>query len=138
MGVIEVNKNPSQRELAVFGLMMVGFFSLIGGALFFKLPSRSVAFAIWGFGAALSGLFFAVPQSRRPIYLAWIYAALPVGWTVSHLVLAAVYYLALTPVGLLMRILGHDPMRRRLDRRSGSYWRKRPKSPEPSRYFKQF
>ncbi len=138
MAVIEINRNPSRRELAVFGFLMFGFFLLVGAAIYFRLSDRNAAIAIWGLGAVLTAIFAAVPRTRRPIYLVWIYATFPVGWTVSHLVLAAVYYLALTPIGLLMRILGHDPMQTRLDRRCESYWRRRGKSPEPNRYFKQF
>jgi hypothetical protein len=65
-------------------------------------------------------------------------AALPIGWTISHLVLGAVYYLVLTPIGLVMRLLGRDPMQRRFDRSAKSYWIERTPRTDPSRHFRQF
>ena len=52
------------------------------------------------------GVYAAIPMSRKWIYLGWIYAAFPIGWTVSHLLLAAIYYLIVTPIALAVRLAG--------------------------------
>ena len=44
------------------------------------------------------------------MFLGWMYAAFPIGWTISHLLLLAVYYFVLTPVGLALRLTGRDPV----------------------------
>jgi hypothetical protein len=52
--------------------------------------------------------------------------------------MAAFYYLLLTPVGLVFRLIGRDPLRRRFDRNATTYWIAR-RPPETSdRYFHQF
>jgi hypothetical protein len=79
-----------------------------------------------------------VPAFMRLVFVGMSYVAWPIGFVVSHLVLAAVYYLVLTPVGLVMRLLGYDPMRRGFDREAASYWVERPAAAEPRRYFRQF
>ena len=56
------------------------------------------------------------------IYLGMAYAAFPIGLVISHAILAAVYYAVLTPIGLLMHLVGRDPMRRRFDPQAESYW----------------
>jgi hypothetical protein len=67
-------------------------------------------------------------------YLAW-----PIGFVVSHVVLALVYYLVLTPIGLAMRVFGYDPMRREFDRSAESYWIARDTAEiKAERYFRQF
>lgn len=66
------------------------------------------------------------------------YLAFPVGLVVSFLILAAVYYLVLTPTGLVMRPVGYDPMHRRFDAQAGSYWSPRQSPRDPGRYFRQF
>ena len=57
---------------------------------------------------------------------------------VSYTVLAMVFYLVLTPIGLLMRLVGYDPMSRRFDKDAASYWVPREGSRKVGRYFRQF
>ena len=48
------------------------------------------------------------------------------------------FYVVMTPVGLLLRLLGYDPMHRRMDKTVESYWIKREPVTDPGRYFRQF
>lgn len=91
-------------------------------------------------GVAFAGLLLCLFSKRagRTLYRTWMFAALPIGWTVSHLVLAVVYYLLLTPIGMLRRTLGSDPMTRSLDPSAASYWRSHTQQRDPGRYFRQF
>jgi hypothetical protein len=73
------------------------------------------------------------------VFLGMSYAAWPIGFVVSHVILALVYYLVFTPVGLAMRIFRYDPMNRRFDDAAQSYWVVRdPAATPPKRYFRQF
>lgn len=138
MGLIQINKTPSARELRWFGVLLALFFGVIGILVRFN-SGEGPAIAVWGGGATLAAVYAVVPAVRRPLYLGWMYAAFPIGWTVSHLVLAAVYYLALTPIGVLARLFGHNPMQRGFDPAADSYWKRRPpREEDPARYFKQF
>ena len=97
----------------------------------------AVAMAIWIAGAALILLYLAMPRVRRPIYVGWMVAVLPIGVVVSYVVLAAAYFLILTPIGFVRRMFG-DPLQRRFDRQAVTYW-----SPARSRtdnrdYLRQF
>ena len=56
----------------------------------------------------------------------------------SQPAMAVSYYLVLTPIGLVMRLLGHDPLNRRWDRTAKSYWTKRTPPENTERYFRQF
>jgi hypothetical protein len=62
----------------------------------------------------------------------------PIGWTMSHLLLAVTYFGVLTPVALFFRLVGRDALCRRFDRAASSYWTARPLPPDVDRYFKQF
>jgi hypothetical protein len=54
-------------------------------------------------------------------------------------VLALVYYGVLTPIGLVMKLFGYDPMKKRFDSGAATYWVKRPgEKTGPKRYFRQF
>ena len=83
-------------------------------------------------------LFYAIRPIRRPIYLGWIHLTFPIGWVISHVAMTLIYYLAFTPIGLIMRLFGRDPMERRLDRVAETYWTPHQPGEEPARYFRQF
>ena len=136
--MIGINRNPSHRELLVFGCLL-GLFTLLVGALaYFQWDSPTAASRIWIAGGSLTVLHFAIPPLRRWVYLTWMYAAFPIGWTVSHALLALLYYGILTPIGLIMRLIGYDPMSRRLRTERRTYWEEYSPEGDPKRYFRQF
>jgi len=50
----------------------------------------------------------------------------------------SVYYGVLTPIALLLRLRGHDPMRRRFDPDAKTYWQPHKPPTDRSRYFKRY
>jgi hypothetical protein len=80
----------------------------------------------------------ASPAFGKALYVGWMYAALPMGWTVSHIILGVIFYLVFAPMGLVMRLFGRDAMHRRLDRAAATYWIEHNPAGKPSRYFRQF
>ena len=136
--MIEINRNPNLRELRIFGLLLVGFSVLMGLLLHFRFEASRAALGAVVVGWSLAALYFLFPSLRKPIYLGWMFATFPIGWTVSHLVLAVVYYAILSPIGVVMRLTGRDPLQRRLDRQATSYWSRRQPPESLRRYFRQF
>ena len=137
MALIEINRNPSPKELRTFGLLFLLFAGLVGAGFIWRAHALGIARAIWIGGAVIVAIFFAIPPLRKPIYLGWIYATFPIGYVVSHVALAIVYYGVFTPIGLVMRLAGHDPMTRRFDRSATTYWVEHDPSKDPKRYFRQ-
>lgn len=72
------------------------------------------------------------------IYRTWMFAALPIGWTMSHVILGIVFFLVMAPIGLIMRALGRDPMKRVRDSRATTYWVPHVQPADTKRYFQQF
>ncbi len=138
MSMIEVNRNPSRRELLVFGLLLGLFTAFLGGLTYLGWDSPSAAWGIWLGGGVITSLHFAVPPLRRLFYLSWMYAAFPIGWMVSHAILVILYYGILTPIGLIMRCFGYDPMSRRFLSGHHTYWEKYCPEGNSKRYFRQF
>ncbi len=137
--MITINRNPSRRELRWFGLLLALFFGLAGSLAYLRFGGRQVAVWIWAVGAVLTVGYHAVPALRRRLYVGWMYAAFPVGWLVSHLLLVIVYYGVMTPIAVTMRLLGHDAMHRRFDHAAPTYWQPHRRPPGgSSRYFRQF
>ena len=138
MALIEINKNPSQRELKWFGVLLAVFFTIVAGLLWWRASQPTAAVVALGLGLVLVVVYAAFPGLRRWVYLGWMYAALPIGWVVSHVLLGIIFYLIMTPIGLTMRLFGYDPMSRRFDRGADTYWVRRDPESDTRRYFRQF
>ena len=137
--MIDLNLNPSRKELRVFALLQVAFFALVSFLAWRKGSlSTGLAGTIIAVSAVLGLIGLIRPPSIRWFYAGWMLAVYPIGWTVSHLMLAVVFFLVITPIGGLMRLLGHDPMRRKFEPGAKSYWEPRPQQSPPERYFRQF
>lgn len=137
MALLDVNWRPSRRELRQFALIWIGFFGLIGVYCLWRQDSLRAATAFWVVAAA--GIVgYLRPGIFRPVYVLWMALAFPIGWTISHLVLLILFYLVLTPIGLLMRLFGYDPMERKLDRSAKSYWTAHHPAMDAARFFKQY
>ena len=138
MAVIGVNRHPAAKELRWFGVLLAGFVLLAGGVLRWRLDAPEAAVVVWTGGAAVAAVYAAVRPLRRWIFLGWLYAAFPIGWVVSHLVLAASYYLVVTPIGLVVCWVKGDPLDRRPSGSATTYWRERRPQEDVRRYFRQF
>ena len=139
MAVIEINRNPTRRQLNQFGFIWLGFLVLFGAIARFKLDAPNLALGLWVAAVVVPVIGWLVPAFMRAVFLGMSYAAWPIGFVVSHVILAIVYYLVFTPIGFAMRIFGYDPMKRGFDEDASSYWVTRdPAAAEPKRYFRQF
>ena len=136
--MITINRTPSARELAWFGALLGVFLGLAGAVVRWKAGAPGAARVLWIVAIVLPAVYYAVPPLRRPLYLGWMYAAFPVGFAVSHLILAAAYYLVITPIGLLARLVGRDVMHRRFDPDARTYWVEHRAASDPARYLRQF
>jgi len=137
MTLIDRDREPSIRELNWFGVLFACFFGVLGGIAWWKSGVTTTSIVLWSIGFAVAAIYYAVQPLRRMIYFTWTALVFPIGWTISHLALAATYYLVLTPIGLAIRLV-RDPMQRRFDRDAASYWTKHNPSADPARYFRQF
>jgi hypothetical protein len=136
--MLDVRWNPSGRELRQFGWLCLLFAALGGAIVAYRSSAWNTAVAIWAVGSGVALLGAAKPVFLKPFFVGWMAAAYPIGWIVSNAVLAATFYLVLTPIGLVMRLFGRDPLGRRRHRSPGSYWVAHEPSREPGSYFRQF
>ena len=139
MALISINKNPGDRELRQFACIFLPLFCVVLGCLlYFKWNHPNEAW-IPGAVAVVSALVgFIVPRAIKPIFVGSMYVTFPIGWVMSHILLMGMFYLVLTPIGLLMRLFGYDPMQRKLDRAANTYWIPHKPNVNLKRYFKQY
>lgn len=78
------------------------------------------------------------PRVVRPVFVTWMVLAFPVGWVVSWLLLGLVFFGVVTPVALVLRVLGHDPLALNRDRAVATYWSLKPPVVDVRRYFRRY
>ena len=120
-----------------FGLVFAAVFLIVGvwpwafgGQIRLWSIAVGAAFlaAAWFWSAALA-----------PLNRVWTRFGLLLHRIVSPIVLGVMFFLVVTPTGLLMRALGKDPLRLRFDRDARSYWiDRRPPGPAPDTLNNQF
>jgi Saxitoxin biosynthesis operon protein SxtJ len=138
MALVDINWNPSRKELRVFSLLLVAFGVIVAGALYQRLESDAPAITVLVITSAIGLLGIVLPNCVRLVYVVWMGLAFPVGWIVSHTMMLAVFFLVVTPIGLVMRMCGRDPMQRQINRKAKTYWITRSPQTDMKNYFRQF
>lgn len=111
----------TDRDLRKFGVVM----AVAAGVIAAWLLWRGRGFGPWLLG--LSALF-AVAAWLRPAWLAplerwWMRLALVLGAVMTRVILSLAFFLVVTPIGLVMRMLGRDGLRRQWPPEAAdSYW----------------
>ena len=67
-------------------------------------------------------LAFLLPKTLTRLNRLWFKFGLMLGSIIAPVVMALVYFTSVVPLGIIFKILGKDPMRRKLDKSSKSYW----------------
>ena len=116
---------PSARAERNFGLSVGGVLLLVSSWWLLRGRFPSVAPVTAGLGALLVVLGLAVPRVLYWPNRGWMAMAEALSFVSTRVVLAVVFFIAVTPIGLVKRLTGWDPLRRRA-RSEASYWRPYP------------
>ena len=102
-----------------FGLSVGAAFSLIGGVFWWR-GHQTAAIVLWSIGGALilSGLL--IPGRLGPVHFAWMGMAHAISKVTTPIFMSIVFFLVLTPAGVIRRIVGRNPLHQR--RTNTGYW----------------
>lgn len=112
---------PSWRTEREFGLLVGGVLLLLGSWWLYRSYWQMAANLLVGFGAVLAFLGLVWPRALVLPNRAWMGLAHLLSLVTTPIVLGAVYFLVLMPTGILKRLSGWDPLRRRAAS-AASYW----------------
>ncbi len=127
------NHQATNKELRQFGLLVGGVFAVIGlwPVVFRGESSRPWAMIL---GSLLIVLGVIVPQSLKQVHHGWMKIGHVLGSINTKIILGIIYYLLITPMGLVMRLMGKDSMHRVLAKEATTYRVVRaPRSPQHMR-----
>ena len=120
-----------------FGVVFAAVFAIVG------------VYPLWGGGSpaywalGLSAVFLALalvrPVALKPLNRLWHLVGLGLSKVVNPLVMGFLFFVTITPMALIMRMMGKDPLRLRFEPGAESYWIERtPAGPEPETMNRQF
>jgi saxitoxin biosynthesis operon SxtJ-like protein len=137
--MIPINRNPTKSQLRLFAVLVFPlFWILVAFQIHRHAHAPRVAIAVAATAVAISIAGLISLEFMRRVWVAMMVGLSPIGWVISHVLLALVYYLVLAPVGLLLRAAGRDLLHRRFDRAARSYWIDRSAEAPVERYFRQY
>ena len=112
---------PDKQELRKFGLVFATGLVLIFGLFLPWLVEKPWPSWPWIAAAVFAGTALVLPQVLKPVFLLWMKIGHVVGWINTRIILGIFFFILFAPVALLFRLLGKDPMRRRLDSSAKTY-----------------
>ena len=131
-------KLQSFRREREFGLIVGAVFSALGLWWLYrgKFATAASILAIVGSALILFGIVF--PRALVGPRKAWMKLAEGMAYVSSRVILALIFFLVLTPIGLIKRAMGWDPLYRRAGPRDSFWHPYPPRQQNPRHYEKMF
>ena len=136
--MIEEIKNitSTKKDLRNFGFTIGSILLVIALILFFKEKDSDVYFFLIGLAFILSGIVLSF--ILKPFYKIWMTFAVIIGWIMTRIILAILFFIIITAIGVLARLFGKDFLNLKADKRD-SFWNMRNRDRELNQdYEKQF
>ncbi|MDP2303056.1 MAG: SxtJ family membrane protein [Ignavibacteria bacterium] len=120
--IIEEIKNidNSKPALKKFGITIGIVLFVIAGLLFYNNNS---VYIYWGIASLIliaSGLIF--PILLKPLNFIWMSFAVVLGFFMTRVILGILFYIIITPIGLIAKLFGKDFIDKRISKEKVSYW----------------
>lgn len=112
---------PDKRQLRIFGLMFSGIVATIFGIALPLLLDRPSPVWPWIITVVMVLFVLVAPRLLIYIYRPWLKFGAIAGWINTRIILFIMFYGLITPTGLIMRLFGSDPLRKRFEPDSDSY-----------------
>ena len=138
--LIEEIKNikSEKRDVRNFALTIGIVLGLLGGLLWWRGKDFYHYFLFISIILIFFGLVF--PAILRPLQKAWMILAVILGWFMTRVILIVLFFMVITPLGIMARLLGKDFLNRKFNEKEKSYWtaRNRLNIDNKSSYEQQF
>jgi hypothetical protein len=115
--------SETKKDLRKFGITVGGVLAAIAVLLFYFEKPSAIYFAVIGGLLILFGALF--PKILKPLNRIWMSLAIILGFSMSRVILTILFYLVLTPIALLAKIVGKKFMVLKYDKSANTYWEKR-------------
>jgi hypothetical protein len=121
-------KELDRKGLREFGLTTGGIVAVLFGLFFPWLLERPIPRWPWVIAGVLAAWGLLAPMSLRPVYKGWMRFGILLSKVTTPLIMGIVFFLVVTPMGLVRRATGNDSLGRRFEK-TASYRVPSPKPP---------
>lgn len=134
----EIKKiKSSKKELKEFGITLGVVFAIVGGFLWWQQKDYFIGVFVISGLFLFFGLF--LPVLLLPVHKIWMTIAILIGFIVTRVILALLFYFLISPLSMVSRLFGRQFLDLELDTRKNSYWSYRPQKPfNKESYEKQY
>jgi hypothetical protein len=134
----DISFDPTPKALRQFAGAWLVFLLAAGTHQSLVRGHRQLGLAMVVLAVVVGVLGLIRPSAIRWLFIGLMVLAFPIGWVVTQVMLALMFYGVITPVAALFRLKGRDPLRRRLDAEKASYWMDKETPEDPRTYFRQY
>ncbi|HUJ70831.1 MAG TPA: SxtJ family membrane protein [Verrucomicrobiae bacterium] len=134
----DISSDPTTRNLRQFAGAWLAVLLATGAHQYFVRGRHHVGLVMIILAVAVGALGLIRPSAIRWLYIGLMVAAFPIGWAVTQIMLALMFYCVITPVGLLFRLMGRDLLAQRPANGKPSYWTAKETPEDSRRYLRQY
>lgn len=135
--MISIQWNPQAKQLRQFaGIWFPAFCALVGWSIARKTGHWHEVEVVWIVAGVISIAGLVFPPIIRPVFVGLILLTYPIGWVVSHVLLGLIFYGIVTPIGIILRLTGHDPLQINAPL-GNSLWKSPTGKTDPASYLRQ-
>ena len=113
-------KTSNNKEYRKFGIT-IGTVSILIAVLLLWREIKGIEYLI-SIGLAFILLGLIIPYFLKPIYIVWMSFAVLLGYIMTRVILTLLFGLIFIPVGLIIRVIGKDLLKEKIDHEAKSYW----------------
>lgn len=103
------------------------------------LGGAHVTILLWlgaaGLLLAVTGI--ALPKALKPVFLALMIVATPIGIVIGEIAMLLIYFGVFFPIGLAFKLMNRDALQRKLDRNASTYWQAKAQPRNAASYYRQ-
>ena len=114
------NIKSGKRKLRQFGITLGTVLGLLGGLFLLRGREYYPYFLVLSFSFLFSGLV--APRLLKPVQKIWMTLAVSISWVMTRVILSLLFYLVVTPIGILAKMIGKDFLDLKFNRNTKSYW----------------
>ena len=130
------NIKSGKKQLREFGLTIGIILVILGGVALWREKAVYPYFFTIGTLFMIIGLL--LQQVLKPLQKIWMGFSIIIGFFVSRLILTALFFVVITPIGVMARIFGKDLLDQRINKGEGSYWQERTDTKSKESYENQY
>jgi Saxitoxin biosynthesis operon protein SxtJ len=129
---------PTRPVLRRFAGAWLIFFLVWAGVQTYGRGHPRAGLILAALAVGVGGIGLVKPQAVRWIFVGWMVLAFPIGWLISQLMLALLFFGIFTPLAVFFRLRGRDVLRLRRPSGAQTYWMAKSTPENVRTYFRPY